>query len=81
MLRVSLEYGKQLLSPNCAVLNCLGKYLAYEVCIGMNGVVWIKSGSVKETIAIRIAIIKAEGLSDLHAEALVDILVSKMKSN
>ena len=81
LLRLSISYCKQLLSPDCAVLNCLGKYIAYEICIGMNGAVWIKSGSIKETIAIRLAIMKAEGLSDLHAEALVDVLVSKMKSN
>lgn len=55
------------------------RHIAYEVTIGMNGVVWIKAASVKETIVIRNAILNAQALDAYRTEAMVDILVQRMK--
>lgn len=34
-----------MLKPECNLLNVLGKYLAYEVVLGLNGYIWMKTGS------------------------------------
>ena len=50
---VSLAYAKQLLKPDSVLLNCLGRHLAFEVAIGLNGVVWTKAVDCMQAIVIR----------------------------
>eukprot|EP01041_Mallomonas_annulata_P006153 gene6153-12463_t len=77
LVRVSLGLARRLLHPECAVLNTLGRKLSFEVVIGMNGAVWIKSGSVLHTVLIRNAILNAESLTVIEEEAMVGHLLSK----
>jgi exosome complex component RRP40 len=76
LIEVSLPMACRLLRPDCAVLNALGKRLVFEVAVGMNGAVWFRaSGGALETILIRNAILNAEPLTDLQAEAMVEQLL------
>ena len=53
-----------------------GKYLAYEIAVGANGRVWVKSASVGKTIMVANALRNAEYLAPERAEAMVAQLVS-----
>lgn len=56
----SLSLVRKLLNPKCQLLTLLAKEQAYEIAIGMNGKIWIKARSVRETIAASNAILAAE---------------------
>ncbi|XP_012255320.2 exosome complex component RRP40 isoform X1 [Athalia rosae] len=56
----SLSLVRKLLHPQCQLLALLAKEQAYEIAIGMNGKVWIKARSIRETIAGINAILAAE---------------------
>ncbi|XP_054290202.1 exosome complex component RRP40-like [Macrosteles quadrilineatus] len=56
----SLNLIRKILNPKCLLLKYLGKEVAYEIAIGMNGKVWVKAKNVKTTIAIASAVLAAE---------------------
>jgi exosome complex component RRP40 len=75
-VQVSLSLSRRLLRPDCAVLNALGRHLAYEIAVGMNGGVWFRSpGGALELVLLRNALLNSAQLTDLQAEAMVDQLV------
>lgn len=55
------------------------RHFAFEVAIGMNGLLWIQATGVEECIIIRNAIINSLELDSFQTEAMVEILVEKMK--
>ena len=63
-----------LLLPDCIVLNALGKHFSYEVAIGMNGLIWIRSPDNMITIIIRNAILNCQYINENEIEAMVDEL-------
>ncbi len=71
LFRVSLNLIRKLLSPKFELLSLLGKQLKFEVACGMNGRVWLKSGSVRETVALANAIGSAEFLTNQELPELV----------
>lgn len=69
------------MSDNRIVLMpCCDRHLAFEVAVGMNGLVWILSRSAEECVIIRNAILNSLDLDTFHTEAMVDILMEKMKA-
>mmetsp|Transcript_8699 Transcript_8699/g.11465 ORF Transcript_8699/g.11465 Transcript_8699/m.11465 type:complete len:272 (+) Transcript_8699:188-1003(+) len=78
MLRINLGLAQALLQPNCAVLNLLGRHLPFEIAIGMNGGIWVNSGSPVHTIVICNAILNSEGMTDDEKEAMVERLISTL---
>ena len=60
-------------------MNEVGKYIAYELAVGCNGRVWVKSGSVAKTILVANAIRNGEHLSQERTEAMIAQLVSFMQ--
>lgn len=76
--RVSPKTAKLLLNPDCVVLNLLGRHIAYEVAVGMNGLIWIQSGSVKESVIVRNAILNSVELDEIQTEAMVDVLLETL---
>ena len=81
LLRVSLQQAKVLLRPDCALLNTLGKHVPFEIAVGMNGIVWFKAGGVLDAIILRNTLANAEGLDDLHTEAMVLQLLRRARSS
>lgn len=45
-----------LLRENCPVLAALTRELPYEIAVGVNGRIWLKAHSLKETVALANAI-------------------------
>jgi len=78
MFTVPLHTVRKLLNPECALLTSLGKSIQFEIAVGMNGRVWIRAKTVKETICLANAIDCAEYMSNPEIEAmcgkLVDVL-------
>ncbi|KAL9923089.1 exosome complex component Rrp40 [Glossina fuscipes fuscipes] len=56
----SLNLVRLILREDCPLLSALTKEMPFEVAVGMNGRIWIKAKSVKETIAVGNAILAAE---------------------
>lgn len=60
----SLHLCRNLLHQKCKLLQCLGSvFKKFEVCVGMNGKIWIRSYSVDETLEIADALLSAENVS------------------
>eukprot|EP00639_Heterosigma_akashiwo_P015269 CAMPEP_0206365220 /NCGR_PEP_ID=MMETSP0294-20121207/2714_1 /ASSEMBLY_ACC=CAM_ASM_000327 /TAXON_ID=39354 /ORGANISM="Heterosigma akashiwo, Strain CCMP2393" /LENGTH=179 /DNA_ID=CAMNT_0053811027 /DNA_START=1 /DNA_END=540 /DNA_ORIENTATION=+ len=76
VVRVSLAHAAQLLDPSCTILHILGSHMPYEVAIGMNGGIWINSGSSMHTIIVCNAILNSEGMNDDEKEAMVEQMIS-----
>jgi len=70
----NLSIVNTLLVPDCTVLNSLGKHFAFEVAIGMNGLIWIRSQDNMITIIIRNAILNSQYICDNEVESMVDEL-------
>lgn len=71
LFTVSLNYALQLRKSNTKLLYQLGQFVPYEIVVGANGKIWINSGSVRSTIAIGSAILKAEHLKEENIPHLV----------
>ncbi|KAF4519718.1 hypothetical protein B566_EDAN015470 [Ephemera danica] len=73
----SLNLVRKLLHPTCPLLPMLGRDVSYEVIVGMNGKIWVKTKSVRETIVVCNAILSAEFMTQ---EQIVQ-LTNKLASN
>lgn len=60
----SLNLARMILRENCPLLAALTKEIPFEIAVGLNGRIWIKAKSVKETIAVGNAILAAEHASN-----------------
>lgn len=54
----------RILNPQCVLMKSLGKDVPFESVVGLNGRVWVKTRSVKETIAVVNAIQAAENMTN-----------------
>lgn len=79
LVQVSVGKARNLLLPDCAALNCLGKHFAFEAAVGMNGAVWVKATDVMENIIIRNMIINSQYLSDIEVEAMIDVIAASRR--
>ncbi|CAH0513502.1 unnamed protein product [Peronospora belbahrii] len=75
VFKTSIGLAKSLLREECQVLASLGKSLAFEVAIGVNGVVWVNSKTTKNIIIISNAIMNSETMSPSEIDAMVSRLV------
>ncbi|CCH45608.1 exosome complex exonuclease [Wickerhamomyces ciferrii] len=63
LLEVSLSFARFLLfNPQCQILNELVKKCKFEIAIGCNGLIWIKSDELKYTLALSKCLEKAQFL-------------------
>ena len=60
------------------MIEALGKYFKFELTIGMNGRVWVNSGSVVQVIAITNAIEKSEYVTDEQCRHMVDSIAERL---
>ena len=78
LFSVPLNLVRKLLSKSCVLLNALGKYIAYEIAVGMNGRIWIRGKTVRDTICLANAISVAEHMTNEEitrmSNKLVDVL-------
>ena len=75
---ILLFFPCRILSKDHFILKTLGNSLPYEVTVGMNGRIWVKGRSHKETVAIVNAICSSEYMSadqiQMMCRKLVDAL-------
>jgi hypothetical protein len=45
----------------------------------MNGIIWIKAASIKEAIVIRNVLLNSQSLNEYQIEAMVELLIQRMK--
>lgn len=76
VFKTSIGLAKHLLREDgTGVLAALGKTLAFEIAIGVNGIVWVNSKSVKNTIILSNAILNSETMTASEIDVMVSRLV------
>lgn len=73
--KISLGLARELLDPKNVVLKELSKSLSFEVCIGVNGFLWIHSTRPEYTILIQNAIKNSQVLTEAQVRGMVKSLV------
>lgn len=55
LISVSLATARSLLRPDCRLLSALGESLlhGFECVVGVNGKVWVRASSAKDTVIVR----------------------------
>lgn len=78
----TLSFAQSLLTPatdSSPVLEECGRFVPYEVCIGVNGRIWINSGSRIATILIANAIVNAQHLTRAQTVAMVSAIMQTIQ--
>jgi exosome complex component RRP40 len=78
VIKVSLGLSRRLMNPKTLILRLLCQNFRFEAAVGMNGKVWIKSDSAKQTILICNAIKNSEFLSEAECKTMVKGMVEKL---
>lgn len=74
--KIPLGLARELLYPNNLVLcELAAKQIAFEVCVGVNGMVWIHSTRPEYTILIQNAILNSQVLTESQVRGMVKSLV------
>lgn len=75
----SLNLIRKILRPDCPLLHLLSEELKYEIAVGLNGKIWIKSKvNVQDTIAIANAILAAEYTPTNELSTLKDSILKSL---
>lgn len=74
VFKTSIGLAKMLLHEDCQVLASLGKKLAFEVAVGVNGIVWVNAKTTKNITIISNAIMNSETMSPSEIDAMVSRL-------
>ncbi|XP_023166332.1 exosome complex component RRP40 [Drosophila hydei] len=66
--KCSLNLGRLLLRESCPALAALTEELPYEIAVGVNGRIWVKAHSMRETVGLANAIMALEqaGYSEIE---------------
>ncbi len=71
---VPLHLVRKLLNPNCVLLKKLGESIPFEIAVGMNGRIWVRAKTPKETICLANAIWASEHMTNPEMTAMVSKL-------
>ena len=72
MFSVPLHLIRKLLAPDSSLLATLGGSTPFEVAVGMNGRVWVRARSVRETMILAQAMECSEHMTKEEARAMCD---------
>lgn len=72
--KCSLNLGRVLLRENCPVLAAITRQLPYEIAVGVNGRIWVKAHSLRETVALAKAILAMEQAGYAEIDKVCDNL-------
>eukprot|EP00177_Eucheuma_denticulatum_P005294 GFKZ01009631.1.p1 GENE.GFKZ01009631.1~~GFKZ01009631.1.p1 ORF type:complete len:279 (-),score=31.73 GFKZ01009631.1:2562-3326(-) len=77
LVKVSLSLARVMVEEEGGgILGVLGKRVAFESAVGVNGRVWVKGKSVQSTVAICAAIERAEVMERGEWEKMVGVVVN-----
>lgn len=81
VVTTTLQFAKELLRTDNVLLNVLGRHFSFEVAIGLNGVVWVRSSETLHTLLVKNAILNCDKmkLDDTQTEAMTEALVKQFK--
>ena len=79
-VRCSLGLCGALLRPANACLAALGRRLAYEVAIGLNGRVWCRAATLGDAIVVANALENAAFLEDTAVAPMVGQVINAMRA-
>jgi exosome complex component RRP40 len=80
-ISVSIGLARELLNPYNVVLDELGSSeLPFEICIGVNGMVWVNAQQPEYTILVLNAIQNSEVMTEEQVRGMVRSLVQTIKS-
>lgn len=68
----------RLLLPDCYILQELGNKVGFEIAVGLNGRVWIKGKTNRDTILVANAILNSEFMSKPQIKSMIDTLLKKI---
>ncbi|GFG37079.1 hypothetical protein Cfor_05753 [Coptotermes formosanus] len=75
----SLNLIRKILNPKCTLLKLFGSEIPYDVAVGMNGKIWLKTKSIKESIGIGSAILAAEHLPNEEIIGMCNRVINNLK--
>ncbi|TMX03686.1 uncharacterized protein [Solanum lycopersicum] len=79
MFESSTGLSRMLLSsPTCPVLEGLGKKLAFEIAVGLNGRVWVNAEHQSSIILAANAIMNSESLTSVQQKIMVEKLLDRV---
>uniref|UniRef100_T1H7D2 Exosome complex component RRP40 n=1 Tax=Megaselia scalaris TaxID=36166 RepID=T1H7D2_MEGSC len=64
MFSCSINLVRKIAKESCPLIPSMQDELPFEIAIGMNGRIWIKAKTIKETVALGTAILASEKASD-----------------
>ncbi|XP_063536687.1 exosome complex component RRP40 [Cydia strobilella] len=70
VFKCSLNLVRKILNPSCPLLESLRNEWPFELAAGMNGRIWIKAKTMRETIAVGNAILGCEYLDNQEIKSL-----------
>lgn len=79
---ISIGLARELLNPHNVVLEALGRCeIPFEICIGVNGVIWVNAPRPEYTILVLNAVQNSEVLTEDQVRGMVKRLVETIQSN
>ncbi|KAJ0402697.1 hypothetical protein P43SY_007839 [Pythium insidiosum] len=79
VFKTSIGLAKKLLHEDSYVLQALGKSVAFEIAIGLNGVIWVNSRSPKHTIVVTNAVLNSETMTPSEIDVMVQQLIATVR--
>lgn len=80
--RIPLGLARELLYPHNLVLRELGeRKIPFEICVGVNGMLWVHSSRPKWTILIQNAIVNSQVLTESQVVGMVKSLVDTVQKS
>ncbi|KAI5637308.1 KH domain-containing protein [Phthorimaea operculella] len=76
VFKCSLNLTRKILNPSCRLLESLKNEWPFELAVGLNGRIWIKANSMRETIALGNAILGCEYLSNDEIKSMCSNIAS-----
>ena len=70
---------RKLMSMNCPILDCIGEYTPFEIAVGINGLVWVRSIDAVKDVAIESCIVSCIGVVDANIPGTIKLCWSKWK--
>jgi len=75
MIQISLNCVRKITSKDCVLVKTLGKHLPFEMACGINGRIWIKATSIKNTITVCNTISNCEFMTNDHIKDMIKSFV------
>ncbi|KAK7101139.1 exosome complex component RRP40-like [Littorina saxatilis] len=70
LFKTSLNLVRKMCNPQCVLMKSLGNKFPFEVMVGMNGRIWVKGRTNKETVALANAVCAAEHMTNPQIKAM-----------